>query len=129
MGCLVVFVFPFRGKGGIRKGADGDNVVFQEIAVAERLVDFRRRASGDGISIGSFCTGVRHGGINRLSFFLFLSRPRDAPSARYIFWTGVFVLTWDGITSGAVGAWVADFRIRGMGGGGHYCWCISGGVA
>ena len=111
--------FLLGGEGGIRKGAGGDNVVFQERAVTERLVDFRRRASGDGISIGSFCMGVRHGGIDRLSFCLFLSRPRDAPSARYIFWTGVFVLTWDGITSGAVGAWVVDFRIRGMGGGGN----------
>ena len=80
-------------------------MVFRERAAAEGLVDLRWRASGDEISIGGFRAGLRHGGIERLGVWFFLSRLRDAFATRYLFRIGAFVLTWEGIASGAAGAW------------------------
>ena len=91
----------------------------------ERLVDFRRRASSDGLSIGGFRAGVRHGGDERNGFLLFLSRPRHAFAVRNIPRIGAFAFTREPIARGAAGAWVAGRRVRGIGGGGVYrghCW-------
>ena len=68
MGIWWFWFFLFEGMGGIRGGADGENVVVRERAVVESLVDFRRRVSGDGISIGGFRAGMCHGGLERLGF-------------------------------------------------------------
>ena len=103
-------------------------MVFWDRSVAEGLVDLRRRASGDELSIGGFCAGLRHGGLERLGFLLLLSCPQDAFAARYVFQTGAIVFTLEGIVSGAAGAWVAGRRLRGMGGGCHCCWGSSGRV-
>ena len=126
MGSVVVFGFYFWVKGGgIREGADGKNVVFQERAVAESLVDFRRRASGYELFVGGSRAGVCHGGLERLGFLLFLGRPWDAFAAQYIFRTGVFVFTWEGVAIGSEEEWVTVLRLWGVGGGCHCCWMSS----
>ena len=99
-------------------------MVFRERAVAEHLVDFCRRASGDGLSIGSFRADVRLCRLDRLDFWLFLSRPQHTFAARNIPRIGAFAFTREAIARGAVGAWVAGRRLRGIGGGGH-CWSKS----
>ena len=91
-------------------------------------MNFRQRASIDGVSVGGFRAGVSHGGLERLVFFFFLSRPRDAFASRYIFWAWVFVFTWEGVASGASDTWVAIHWLWGMVGGCHYCWLSSGRV-
>ena len=80
----MVFGFIFWGRGEVRKGTDGKNIVFQERAVAESLVDLLHRASGNDISIGIFRAGMHHGGLERLCFFLFISCLRDAFAAQYV---------------------------------------------
>ena len=57
-------------------------MVFWEIAVAEGLVDLHQRASGDELSIGGFRAGLRHAGLERLGFLIFLRHPWDAFAAR-----------------------------------------------
>ena len=71
----------FRERGGVCERKDGKNMVFQERSVAESLVEFRWRDSGNGLSIGGFCAGVGQDGLKRLSFLLFISRPPDTFAA------------------------------------------------
>ena len=121
-------VFLFGGRVGVCEGTDGKNMVFRERAVAEGLVDLRQRVSGNELSIGDFRAGLRHDGLERLGFLLFLSRPQDAFAARYVFWTGAFAFNWEDIVIGEAGMWVTGLRIQVMGVGCHFCWRSSGRV-
>ena len=71
-GVFLFFVFCFGGGGEVREGADIKNVGLRERAVAESLVNLHWRVSGDGLSIGHFRAGVRHGRLGGLCFWIFL---------------------------------------------------------
>ena len=81
-------------------------MILWEGGVAESLVDFRWRASGDGLSVGGFLGVLCHGRLKRLGFWLFLRRFRDALAARTIFQTGAFIFTAASVMDGSEGAWV-----------------------
>ena len=54
------------------KSTDGKDMVFWDKLVAENLVEFRQRASGNGLYIGGFRKDVSHRGLTRLGFWVFL---------------------------------------------------------
>ena len=92
------------GFGRVCESAYGENMVFREEGVLEGLVNFRRRASGNGLAVGGFRMGVRHGGHENCDFWLFLSRSRQAFAAPHIPRIGAFAFTREAIASGASGA-------------------------
>ena len=86
----------------------------------EGLINFRKGASGNGLSVGSFGGGVfSHGGIEGEDFWLFLHRSWGALAAQSIFWTGAFFYSQVAAVEVSVGTRVSGRRLWGMGGGGH----------
>ena len=102
-------------------------MVFRERAVVEGLINIRRGASSDRLSVGGFGGGgLYHGGIEREDFRLGLRRSWDALVAQTIFQTRAFFFSRVAIAEGVAGTWVAGPRLRGMCCGGH-CWSVSSG--
>ena len=75
----------------------------------------------EGISVSSFCAGVRHGGQERYDFLIFISRLRQDFAAPNIPWIRAFDFNRDAIAHVVGGAWVASRQFWGIGVGGH-CW-------
>ena len=63
-------------------------MVFREGEVVKCLVDFIRKASGDGLSISGFRASVRHGGNERDYVWLFFCRPR-----LFFLWRGTSLIS------------------------------------
>ena len=86
-------MFFFERVWRVRDNAYGKDVVLQYRAVTDILVNFRQRASQNGITISSLREDVSHGGTKRLYWWLVLGRLQDSLAAQNVFRTGVFVFT------------------------------------
>ena len=75
----------------------------------EGLINIRRGASSDRLSVGGFGGGgLYHGGIEREDFRLVLRRSQDALAARTIFRTGAFFFSRVAIAEGVAGGSAAS---------------------